>query len=168
MGLELLTPDLGLLFWTMIIFLTLFFVLRKFAWDPILSVLKKREETIKEALDSVENARNEIQNLHNENEKLLHEARKERNEILQNAEQTSKKIIGEAKDVAQKEYDKFIEDARKTIEKEKKIVITELQNDLAKHAIDIAEKILREEMKNKKSYDRLIEKSIQEINLTEQ
>ena len=165
MGLDFLTPDVGLLFWTAVIFLALFFVLKKFAWPMILTVLNEREASIQEALDSIDTVQKDIEKLQAESEQKLAQARAEQKEILRSADETSRKIIGEAKDVAQKEYDKFITDARLVIESERKQAIQEIQDELAKHAIDIAEKILREEMKNKESYDRLIEKTIQEINI---
>ena len=165
MGLDFLTPDVGLLFWTAVIFLALFFVLKKFAWPMILTVLNEREASIQEALDSIDTVQKDIEKLQAESEQKLAQARAEQKEILRSADETSRKIIGEAKDVAQKEYDKFITDARLVIESERKQAIQEIQDELAKHAIDIAEKILREEMKNKESYDKLIEKTIQEINI---
>jgi F-type H+-transporting ATPase subunit b len=165
MGLDFLTPDVGLLFWTAVIFLALFFVLKKFVWPLILTVLNEREASIQEALDSIDTVQKDIEKLQAESEQKLAQARAEQKEILRSADETSRKIIGEAKDVAQKEYDKFITDARLVIESERKQAIQEIQDELAKHAIDIAEKILREEMKNKESYDKLIEKTIQEINI---
>jgi len=165
---ELIKPDLGLLFWTALIFLTLFFVLKKFAWPPILSMLKEREAAISEALSAAEKAREEIKELHADNEKLLREARIQSDEILRRANEIRKETIGKAQNEAQKEYARLLENARLAIENEKKSAITELQNELAKLSIDIAEKILREKMKNKQQYDKMIEKTIQDVNFAKQ
>jgi len=165
---ELIKPDLGLVFWTVLIFLVLFFVLKKFAWPAILSMLKEREAAISDALSAAEKAREEIKELHADNEKLLREARIQSDEILRRAEEIRKETIGKAQNEAQKEYSRLLENARLAIENEKKSAITELQNELARLSIDIAEKILREKMKNKQQYDKMIEKTIQEVNFTKQ
>ena len=161
---ELIKPDIGLLFWTVLIFLVLFFVLKKFAWPPILTMLKERETAISNALSAAEKAREEMKEIHADNEKLLREARIQSDEILRRANEIRQETIGKAQNEATKEYERLLENARQAIENEKKTAITELQNELARHSINIAEKILREEMKNKQQYDKLIEKSIQEIN----
>ncbi len=162
---ELITPGIGLIFWMTLIFLVLFFALKRFAWPMILSMLKEREEAINNALHTAEKAREEIKNLHADNERLLREARIQSDEILRNAEEIRKETIGKAQNEAQKEYERILENARLAIENEKKSAIIELQNEVAKLSIDIAEKILCEEMKNKQQYDALIEKSIQDANL---
>jgi len=161
---ELIKPDIGLLFWTVLIFLVLFFVLKKFAWPPILTMLKERETAISNALSAAEKAREEMKEIHADNEKLLREARIQSDEILRRANEIRQETIGKAQNEAIKEYERLLGNARQAIENEKKTAITELQNELARHSINIAEKILREEMKNKQQYDKLIEKSIQEIN----
>jgi len=161
---ELIKPDIGLLFWTVLIFLVLFFVLKRFAWPPILTMLKERETAISNALSAAEKAREEMKEIHADNEKLLREARIQSDEILRRANEIRQETIGKAQNEAIKEYERLLGNARQAIENEKKTAITELQNELARHSINIAEKILREEMKNKQQYDKLIEKSIQEIN----
>ena len=162
---RLITPDIWLIFWTTLIFLLLFFALKKFAWPPILSVLKQREEAIKNALIAAEKAREEIKNLHSDNEKLLREARVQSEEILHGADKMCKQLIGKAQNEAHKEYERIVETARQTIEREKKAALVELKNEMAKLSIGVAEKILREEMKNKRQYEGLLDKSIADINL---
>ena len=162
---ELITPGIGLIFWTTVVFLVLFFVLKKYAWPSVLSMLKEREQAIESALSAAEKAREEIQNIHADNEKLLREARIQSDEILRSAEELRKETIGKAQNEAQKEYDRIVENARQAIENEKQAAIVELQNEVAKLSLDIAEKILREEMKNKQQYDSLIEKSITDAKL---
>ena len=160
---ELISPNIGLVFWTTLTFLVLFLLLKKFAWPVILSTLKERETAIANALSAAEKAREEMKQLHSDNEKLLREARMQCDEILRRGNEMRKEAIGKAQNEAQKEYDRLLENARLAIETEKKAAIVELQNEVAKLSIDIAEKILREEMKNKQQYDKLIEKSIQDI-----
>ena len=162
---ELITPNAGLIFWTTLIFLILFLILKKFAWPSILSMLKEREQAISNALSAAEKAREECKNLYADNEKLLREARMQSDEILRTANDMRKQLIGQAQNDAQKEYERIIENARETIDNEKQAAIIELQNEVAKLSIDIAEKILREEMKNKKQHDELIRKSITDVNL---
>jgi F-type H+-transporting ATPase subunit b len=164
---ELITPDIGLVFWTLIIFLTLFLLLKKFAWPPILSMLKERESAISNALNAAEKAREEIKNLQVNNERLLVEARRVSDDILRRAEEIRRETIAKAQFEAHEEYDRILEDARLAIENEKKSAIIELQNELARLSIDIAEKILREEMKNKHQYDRLIDKTLQDANFVD-
>ncbi|MCL2683465.1 MAG: F0F1 ATP synthase subunit B [Bacteroidales bacterium] len=165
MNLDLITPNIGLVFWMTVVFLVLFFALKKFAWPSVLSILKEREEAIENALTAAEKAREEIKNLNADNEKLLREARIQSEEILRSADEMRKQTIGKAQNEAQKEYERIIENARLAVENEKKAAIAELQNEVAKLSIDIAEKILREELKNKQNYNALIEKSIKEVNL---
>jgi F-type H+-transporting ATPase subunit b len=165
---ELISPNIGLVFWTTLIFLILFFVLKKFAWPSILSTLKERETAISNALSAAEKAREEMKQLHADNEKLLREARIQSDEILRCANEMRKETIGKAQNEAQKEFERIVQNAREEIENEKKAAIVELKNEVAMLSIDIAEKILREEMKNKQRYDALIDKSIKDINLQKQ
>lgn len=90
---DLITPEVGLIFWQTIVFLVLMLILAKFAWKPILGAVRTREESINEALASAEDARKEMQNLKADNEKLLQEARAERDEILKEARQLKEKMI---------------------------------------------------------------------------
>jgi F-type H+-transporting ATPase subunit b len=163
---ELISPNIGLVFWTTLIFLIFFLILRKFAWPVILTMLKERETAISNALRAAEKAREEIKNLHADNEKLLREARIQSTEILRRAEEMRQETVQKSQNEAQKEYERILGNARFAIENEKKAAITELQNELAKFSIDIAEKILKEEMKNKQQYDKMIEKYVQEINFS--
>jgi F-type H+-transporting ATPase subunit b len=160
----LLNPNVGLIVWTMLIFLVLFFALKKFAWPVILSTLKERENEISRALNAAEKARKEMEKLHVSNEKLLQEARSVSSDILRRADEMRRETIAKAQIEANKEYEYILENARLAIENEKKAAIVELQNEVAELSIDIAEKILRDELKNKKQYDELIHKSIKNVN----
>ena len=162
---DLITPNIGLIFWTTLIFLTLFFGLKKLAWPAILSMLKDRELAISRALKAAEKAREEVEKLHISNEKMLVEARRISDDIMRRAEETRRETIAKAQFEANDEYKRIIDQARVAIENEKNVAIAELHNELAKLSIDIAEKILREELNNKQQYDKLIEKSLQEAKL---
>jgi F-type H+-transporting ATPase subunit b len=118
---DLITPEFGLVFWTAIMFLLLLGILRKFAWKPILGAVSDREEGIKKALASAEKARLEMQNLQADNERILKEARAEREALLKEAREIKAKIVADAKDEAQTQANKMIEQAQTAIASEKKI-----------------------------------------------
>ncbi len=155
----------GLFFWQMLIFLLLVFLLRKFAWKPILNAVNEREEGIKNALLSAENAKRDMQNLKSDNEKLLAEARVERDVILKEAREIKDKIISEAKDDAQIQAGKMIEQAKAAINSEKNAAMAELKNQVSTLSIEIAEKVLKEELSNKESQTKMVEKMLGDVKL---
>jgi F-type H+-transporting ATPase subunit b len=155
----------GLFFWQMLIFLLLIFLLRKFAWKPILDAVNEREEGIKNALLSAEIAKRDMQNLKSDNEKLLAEARFERDVILKEAREIKDKIISEAKDEAQVQAGKMIEQAKAAINSEKNAAMTELKNQVSSLSISIAEKVLREELSNKESQTKLVVQLLGDVKL---
>jgi len=146
---DLLKPEFGLIFWTAISFALLLFVLRRFAWKPILGAVNSREEGIKEALASAEKARREMENLHADNERILKEARLERESLLKEARDIKTKMISDAKDEAEVQANKMIEQAQIAIENEKKVAMAELKDQVATLSLEIAEKVVREELSNK-------------------
>lgn len=152
-----LTPEIGLIFWTTIAFGVLFFVLSKYAWKPILNSVNERENSIKDALDEAEKARLEMQNLQADNERILKEARAEREAMLKEARELKSKMISDAKDEAQSQASKMIEQAQTAIESEKKAAMAELKNHVAGLAVDIAEKVVRDELSNKDKQLQLVE-----------
>ncbi len=162
---DLITPGFGLVFWTVITFLCLLFVLRKFAWKPILGAVEEREEGIKEALASAEKARIEMQNLTADNERILKEARAERETLLKEAREIKAKLIDDAKEEAQTQTGKMIEQAKAAIESEKKAAMTELKNQVAELSVDIAEKVVRAELSNKDKQLKLVEDMLGEATL---
>ena len=127
-----LTPEIGLIVWTTIAFGILFYVLSKYAWKPILNTVNKREESIKDALDEAEKARLEMQNLQADNERILKEARAEREAMLKEARELKTKMIADAKDEAQTQASKMIEQAKSAIESEKKSAMVELKKPCSK------------------------------------
>ena len=160
-----LTPELGLIVWTTIAFGILFFVLSKFAWKPILNSVNQRESSIKDALDEAEKARLEMENLQADNERILKEARAERESMLKEARELKNKMITDAKDEAQKEASKMIEQAQAAIESEKKAAMAELKSHVAGLAVDIAEKVVRDELTNKDKQMQLVESMLGDTKL---
>lgn len=162
---DLITPEFGLVFWTLITFLVLLFILRKFAWKPILGAVSDREEGIKDALASAEKARKEMENLQADNERILQEARAEREAMLKDARDMKNKIVADAKEEAQAQASKMIEQAQAAIESEKKAAMAELKNHVAGLSIDIAEKVVRDELSNKDKQLKLVENMLGEATL---
>lgn len=161
----LVTPGIGLIFWTTLAFLTVFFLLKKMAWKPILESIKKREDSIDQALKTAEQAKLEMAALKASNEKLLKEAREERDAILKEARDQKDAIISEAKSKAQAEADRILVATRETIKNEKMAAIAELKNQVATLSIDIAEKILKNELSAENKQNAVVNNLVNEINL---
>src|SRR6185312_1592831 len=142
----LITPAWGLIFWMTLTFVTVFIILKKFAWKPILGALKDREKSIQDALDSAQKAKEEMAQLQASNEKILMQARAERDNLLKEARETKDSIINEAKGKAQKEAAKIMQDTRDAIQNEKSAALAELKSQVATLSIEIAEKILKSEL----------------------
>lgn len=139
-------PDVGLLFWTTIIFLIFWFGLGKMAFKPIASALKKREDDIQTALDEAKKAQLEMAALNAKNEELLVEAREERAKILREAKEAKDSIINEARDKAKEEAQRIVTNAKIEIDNQKNAAMTELKNQVGVMAIDIAEKVIKKEL----------------------
>lgn len=162
---ELLNPSIGLVFWMMISFTILLIILRKFAWKPILNSLKKREDSITEALSSAKEAEKKLTALKSENEALLAEARKERDIMLREAREAKEKIINDAKTIAQEEAARLTASARENINNEKMKAVTELRNQVAILSVEIAEKILKEKMGDSAKQTEVMENILKEVTL---
>ena len=162
---DLVNPGFGLIFWTAISFIFLLLILRKFAWKPILGAVEHREEGIKSALASAEDARKEMQNLKADNERILQEARAEREAMLKDARDMKNKIVTDAREEAQAQASKMIEQAQIAIESEKKSAMAELKSHVAGLSIDIAEKVVRNELSNKDKQLKLVEDMLGEATL---
>lgn len=161
----LLEPSYGLIVWTLLAFLTVLFLLKKFAWKPILKSLKEREESIQNAIDEAKRTKEEMAKLKAGNEKILQEAKAERDRIMKEAREAKDSIIAEAKQKAQKEGERMIAIARETIQNEKMSAITELKNQVASLSIQIAEKILREELSSQEKQKQLVKALLEDVNL---
>ena len=162
---KLVTPDIGLLFWMLLMFGIVLFVLTKFAWKPILGALKDRERSIEESLRFADKAKKDMEKLQADNEKILMEARRERDLIIKEAKEIKSGIIDDAKKEASGEAQKIIESTKKAIKGEKEAAINELKAKVAELSVDIAEKILREKLKSNKDQKDLMDKLIKEIKL---
>lgn len=161
----LMIPETGLLIWMLITFLALLFLLKKFAWKPILKMIKDREDSIDNALKSAEKAKEEMQSLQADNERILAEARNQRDLMLKEAREMKESMISQAKTTAKTEGDKMIAAARETIQNEKMAAITELKNQVALLSIDIAEKILKRELAAENKQKELIGDLLKETKL---
>jgi len=162
---ELVTPQIGLIFWTSLSFLILMFLLKKFAWSPILGAVKEREASIREALESAENARNEMANLQADNERILKEARAERDAMLKEARDIKASIVSVAKNSAKEEADKMIASAKAVIENEKVAAISELKKSVGALSIEIAEKVLMSELKDVEKQNTFISEMLKDVKL---
>ncbi len=158
-------PNPGTIFWMLIIFGIVFFVLKKFAWKPILNALKEREESIANALNSAEEAKKEVAGLKADNEKIIAEARKEKDIILKDAKEIKEKIIAEAKEKAGQETQKSIEQAREQIKAEKVAAINDIKKQVAELSVMIAEKVIKKELGNKGEQEKMVDGLIDEIKL---
>ncbi len=155
----------GLFFWQIVLFIVLLLLLRKYAWNPILTALNDREEGIKNALDEADKARQEMAELKSSNEMILKEARAERENMMKEARTMKNNMIAEAKDDAKTQADKIIEQAKVAIETEKKSAIADLKNQVAELSVGIAEKVLKDELSNKDKQIKLIDKMLDEATL---
>lgn len=160
------TPAIGLVFWTTVIFITFFLILKKFAWKPILNAVKSREEMIKGSLASAEKARKEMLQLQADNEVILRKAREEREIILKEARDIRDKLISEAKGKASEEADKLVEKARAGIEMEKAKALSDIKTQVANLSIEIASKIVEERLKQTDEQERLIDSYLKEMKIT--
>ena len=157
--------SLGLFFWQTLLFVGLLFLLKKYAWGPILSAVNEREEGIKNALSAAEKAKKEMENLQADNQKLLKEARAEREAMLKEARELKEKMIGDAKGEAKQEAAKLITMAQAAIETEKKAAISDLKSQVADLSISIAEKVLGEELSSNEKQEKLVESMLDDAGL---
>lgn len=160
-----LSVSIGTVAWSTISFLIVAFLLAKFAWKPILASIKEREDSIDDALQSANKAREEMANLTKSNEKLLNQARVERDAMLKDARDTKEDIIAEAKGRADVEYARILTSAKDAIRQEKSAAIAEIKEQVATLSIEIAERVIREELKSDDKQKQLIDKYLQEAKL---
>ena len=162
---DLLKPSIGLIFWMLVGFGILFFILSKFAWKPILAALKEREQSIEDSLKEAQKARNEMSQLVAKNEELLVLAKEERNQILHDAKLVADKIKADLLDKAQKEAENKIQSAVREIDVQKKAAIAEIKNSVGLLALEIAEKVVRKELKSNSEQVDFVNKLAKESNL---
>ncbi len=158
-------PDFGLVFWMSVSFLIVLFILKKFAWKPILQTLKDREKLIADSISSAHDAKEEIKQIKLENQKVLAEAKIERDNLLKEAMETKKQIIKSTENEAKAIYDKAVADAQKEIENQKNKALAEIKDKVAALSVEIAEKILKRELEDENKHQNFIHSLIAETNL---
>ena len=162
---DLVMPNPGTIFWMLIIFGIVLFILKKFAWKPILNALKEREESIATALNSAEEAKKEVAGLKADNEKIIAEARREKDAILKEAKELKEKIVAEAKEKAGQEAQKTIDQARQQIETEKTAAINDIKKQVAELSVQIAEKVINKQLAGKGEQEKMVDGLIDDIKL---
>ncbi|WP_276503164.1 F0F1 ATP synthase subunit B [Terrimonas pollutisoli] len=162
---SLLTPHLGFFVWTIVAFVVVLLLLKKFAWKPILKSLNERESNIANSIAAAEKVKAEMAQMKSENEALLAKAREERAQMLKEARETKDKIINEAKDQAKVEANKIMVEAQAAIETQKMAAITEVKNQVGKLVIEVSEKVLRRELGGKESQEAHIKGLVDEVKL---
>jgi F-type H+-transporting ATPase subunit b len=162
---KLIIPDFGLVIWMTLTFLTVLFLLSKFAWKPILKMISEREKTIEDALLSAENAKKEMARLTANNESLLREAQAERDAMLKIARETKDQIINEARAKATTEAERLIAIARESINNEKMAAVTELKNQVAQLSLQVAEKLVKQQLTSDEKQKELANTLINELKL---
>lgn len=162
---ELLNPGIGLLFWMSLSFGIVFFILKKFAWKPILNALKEREQSIDSALKSADKAKAEMAEMQADNQRIMKEAQHEKDQLLKEAKEIKNKIISDAKSEASEEARKLIEDAKKAIENEKATALNEIKKQVADLSISIAEKVLEKELSDKNNQEKMVDDMLSNLKL---
>lgn len=165
LSMPLVMPEAGTIFWMLIIFGIVLFILKKFAWKPILNALKEREESITNALNSAEEAKKEVAGLKADNEKIIAEARREKETILKEAKELKEKIVAEAKEKAAQEAQKTIDQARQQIVAEKTAAIAAIKKQVAELSVMIAEKVIKKELAGKAEQEKMVDGLIDDIKL---
>jgi F-type H+-transporting ATPase subunit b len=162
---DLLTPSFGLIIWTLLAFILVFLILRKFAWGPILSALNEREKTIADSLATAEQVKAEMVQMKSENEALLAKAREERAAMLKEAKETRDKIVNEAKEQAKQEAGKILADANAALQNQKMAVLTDVKNQIGSMVIEISEKVIRRSLDNKSEQESYIRQLADDVQL---
>ena len=162
---DLLLPGIGLLVWTLIAFLLVFFILKKFAWKIIIQSLNDREKGISDSLETAKKLKAEMAQMKSENEALMAQAREERAAMLKEAREVKDKIINEAKEQAKAEANKIIVDAQQAIHAQKMAALTDVKNQVGTLVIEVAEKVLRRELASKTDQESYIKQLSEGVKL---
>ena len=160
---SILTPDPGLLFWMLLAFLVVFWVLAKFGFPAIVNMVDERNKFIDESLRKAHEAQERLANIEKEGESILQEAREKQAQILKEAAQTRDAIVEQAQEKARAEGARLMDEAKTAIEQEKKAAIADIRKQVAALSVDIAEKVLRQNLKNDKSQMDLIDRMLDEV-----
>jgi F-type H+-transporting ATPase subunit b len=160
---DLLIPEFGTIFWTLLVFSITFYILARFAWKPLLNALKQRDNSIAQALQAAETAKREVSQLHAESEKIMAKAKIEHNKLLQEARELKDSLLNDAREQAKKEGRKLIEDAREAIKNERAAAIQDIKKQVSELSVAISEKILVHELSDPAKQKEIIEKSLLEV-----
>ena len=162
---DLLMPGFGLLIWTLLAFIIVFLILKKFAWKPILATLKERETGIADAIATADRVKAEMAMLQNENEAMMAKAREERAVMIKEAKEQSDKMIADAKERAKNEYDRILADAQSAIQHQKMAALTDVKNQVGALVIEVTEKVLRKHLDNKTEQESFIKQLAADVKL---
>jgi F-type H+-transporting ATPase subunit b len=162
---QLLTPGFGLIIWTLLAFIIVFIILKKYAWKPILNSMNEREQGIADSLATAQKIKLEMTQMKSEHEELLVKAREERGQMLRDAKDTKDKIISEAKEQAKIETNKIIADAQSVINQQKMAALTDLKNQVGNLVVEVSEKILRRELSNKQEQENYIKELAENVKM---
>ncbi|MCH8534159.1 MAG: F0F1 ATP synthase subunit B [Flavobacteriaceae bacterium] len=162
---ELIKPEFGLFFWQVVVLVILVFLLGKFAWKPILQGIKEREDSINDSINAAEDAKKELMHLQEKNQDMLNEARIERDQMLKEAQAAKKRMLEEANTQATQKAAQIVAKAQEAIEADKKAALVEIKSEVASLSIDIAEKILGQNLKDDKAQRQLVEQMLKDVKL---
>ncbi|MFW5805415.1 MAG: F0F1 ATP synthase subunit B [Bacteroidales bacterium] len=162
---ELINPGVGLIFWTGLVFLILLLILSKFAWKPIINTIKKRNESIQKALDDADEARQELAGLDEKQKAMVEASRKEKHSILEEAKSMREQMLSDTEKETQKMVENMKSEAKDAIEKQKNEAMREIKNMVSELSVDIAEKILKQELENKEKHNKLVDKLLDDVKL---
>ena len=157
--------SLGLFFWQTLIFVGLIFLLKKYAWKPILSAVNEREASIKDALEAAKEARSEMESLQSDNQRIIKEARAQKETLLKEARMIRSEMINTAKVEAQSEANKILSQAQEAIQNEKRTAVNDLKDHVSSIALDIATKVLQNELESKDKQMQLVSKLLQDSDI---
>ena len=160
---SILTPDPGLLFWMLLAFLVVFWVLAKYGFPAIINMVDERNKYIDESLRKAHEAQERLANIEKEGESILQEAREKQAQILKEAAQTRDAIVEQAQEKARAEGARLMDEAKTAIEQEKKAAIADIRKQVAELSVDIAEKVLRKNLKDEKSQMDLIDRMLDDV-----
>lgn len=160
---SILTPDFGLFFWMLVAFLVVFLLLAKFGFPVITKSVEERKNFIDESLRKAHEAQERLANIEKEGESILQEAREKQTQILREAAQTRDAIVEQAQEKARQEGSRLLDEAKTTIAQEKNAAIADIRRQVAALSVDIAGKVLRENLKDDKSQMDLIDRMLDEV-----
>ncbi len=142
----LLSVNPGLIIWQIIIFILLFFILRKIAWKPLLTSLHSREQLIVDTIEQAETLKKDAEGLIEENKKNLAEAQAHSMKIINDAKEMANKMRDEILQKSQEESRKMLDQAKAEITQEKESAMADLRHEVSDLAIKAAEKIMNENL----------------------